>query len=59
VSWRKGYAVARSRPALTEGTRVVGVPTDLRARDIWTPGTGPGAVAGDLTKILDEEVPGP
>ncbi|MEO5710670.1 MAG: SCO family protein [Nocardioidaceae bacterium] len=58
VEIAKGTKLASGGYDVAHGTQIVGVLPDGRAPFVWTEGTDPAALAGDITKILDDKVAG-
>jgi len=58
VPIEKGHRLASGGYDVVHGTQVVGLRPDGTAPFVWTEGTSPGALADDLTKILEDKVHG-
>ncbi|CAN5428624.1 SCO family protein [soil metagenome] len=58
VEIAKGTKLASGGYDVAHGTQIVGLLPDGRAPFVWTDGTDPAALAGDITKILDDKVAG-
>jgi protein SCO1/2 len=58
VEIAKGAKLASGGYDVAHGTQIVGLLPDGRAPFVWTEGTDPAALAGDITKILDDKVAG-
>ena len=58
VPVEKGRRLASGGYDVAHGTQIVGVLPHGTAPFVWTEGTGPGALADDITTILDDKVPG-
>jgi protein SCO1 len=58
VPIEKGQKLASGGYDVAHGTQIVGVLPDGRAPFVWTEGTDPAALAEDITRILDDKVPG-
>jgi len=54
----KGQKLPSGGYDVTHGTQVIGVLPDGKAPFVWTEGTSPAQLAGDVTRILDDKVPG-
>ena len=54
----KGKKLASGGYDVAHGTQIVGVRPDGTAPLVWTEGTDPASLADDITKILDDKVPG-
>jgi protein SCO1 len=58
VPIEKGQRLASGGYDVVHGTQVLGLRPDGTVPFVWTEGTAPGALAGDITKILEDKVPG-
>jgi protein SCO1 len=58
VEIQKGQRLASGGYDVAHGTQIVGVRPDGTAPFVWTEGTDPASLAADITKILDDKVPG-
>lgn len=58
VEIAQGTKLASGGYDVAHGTQIVGVLPDGRAPFVWTEGTDSAALADDITKILDDKVPG-
>jgi protein SCO1 len=58
VEIAKGRKLPSGGYDVAHGTQVVGVRPDRTAPLVWTEGTSPEALAGDLEKVLDDKVSG-
>jgi protein SCO1/2 len=58
VEMHHGKKLASGGYDVAHGTQIVGVRPDGTAPFVWTEGTDPSALAGDIKKILDDKVPG-
>ena len=58
VPVEKGKKLASGGYDVAHGTQIVGVRPDGTAPLVWTEGTDPASLADDITKILDDKVPG-
>ena len=58
VPVEKGRRLASGGYDVSHGTQVLGLVPDGRAPFVWTEGTGPGALADDISTILADKVAG-
>jgi protein SCO1/2 len=58
VPIEKGKKLPSGGYDVAHGTQIVGVLPDGTAPFVWTEGTDPASLSADITKILDDKVPG-
>jgi protein SCO1/2 len=58
VHVEKGEKLPSGGYDVAHGTQIVGVLPDGTAPFVWTEGTDPASLSADITKILDDKVPG-